>query len=101
MHPHADDALAASIRLKLYVAGIGSRSDRALANLERICAGMCSIEVIDIVARPDLAEQDRILATPVVIREHPQPARRVVGDLADEGGVALGLDLPMPQGGAA
>lgn len=91
-----DDAMAAV--LTLYIAGTSARSKRALANLQRICAGI-PIEVVDIVERPDVAEEHRILATPMVIRHTPLPPRRIVGDLSDETAVALGLDLPL--GGAA
>lgn len=95
-----DDAASAPILLKLYIAGASARSRRALENLERICGrASCAFEVVDIVEQPAAAEELRILATPVVIRDEPQPARRIVGDLSDEHAVALGLDLPL--GGAA
>lgn len=95
------DDTPAGIVLKLYVAGMTSRSKRALDNLHRICRGSssCTVEVIDIVERPEIAEEQRILATPVVIRDAPLPPRRIVGDLSDADAVALCLDLPL--GGAA
>src|SRR5581483_9747402 len=52
---------------KLYVAGQTPRSERAIVNLRRICDSMLSsqyeLHVIDVLERPNLAEQEGILAT--------------------------------------
>lgn len=56
------------------------------------------IHVIDVLDQPELAEEERILATPTVIRLVPLPCRRVVGDLSDHRAAALALDLPPPRG---
>ena len=83
--------------LKLYVVGRTIRSERAIANLRRICEEdlKCAfkIAVVDILEHPQLAEDEKIIATPVVIRELPQPMRRVIGDLSDAEKVLIGLDL--------
>ncbi|MCW2949756.1 MAG: circadian clock protein KaiB [Thermoleophilia bacterium] len=82
--------------LKLYIAGHTPRSRTARLNLERLCAERGSefeVQVIDIVERPQLAEDEKILATPVVVRELPPPMRRIIGDLADFESVLVGLDL--------
>ena len=83
--------------LKLFVTGRTPRSERAIANLRSLCEDQLSerydIEVIDVLERPHLAEEKRIIATPTLIRELPQPLRRIVGDLSDRGKVLLGLDL--------
>jgi circadian clock protein KaiB len=83
--------------LKLYITGQTPRSAQAIANLRRICAdwlgGQCEISVIDVLEQPDLAEQDRVLATPTLIKVAPQPTRRVIGDLADIEKVMWGLGL--------
>ena len=42
---------------------------------------------------PDLAEDEKILATPTLIKRLPPPLRRVIGDLSDREKVLLGLDL--------
>ncbi|MFJ2033048.1 circadian clock KaiB family protein [Streptosporangium sp. NPDC087985] len=94
---------------RLYVVGQTPRSLTAVANLRVLCEtylpGCHEIEVIDAAERPDLAEEERILATPTVIRIKPPPRFRVIGDLSDQGQVAAFLDLPgvdrlSPQGGA-
>ena len=89
--------------LKLYVAGQTPRSERAYRNLQRACQDYGTafdIEVIDIVERPQLAEDEKILATPVVVKEIPLPMRRIIGDLSDFDSVLVGLDLHRPEPGA-
>lgn len=49
--------------------------------------------MIDVLENPQLAEDDRILATPTLIKALPPPLRRVIGDLSDNDKVLLGLDL--------
>ena len=83
--------------LRLFVTGKSTRSDRALAQLRALCerdlAGAYRIEVVDVLEHPQLAEEERILATPTVVRQLPPPMRRVIGDLADQEKVIFGLDL--------
>jgi circadian clock protein KaiB len=88
--------------IKLYVTGQTPRSLAAIENLRRICEeeldGKYEMFVIDVLERPQLAEDEKILATPTVIRELPPPIRRLIGDLSDRERVLLGLDL-RPRGG--
>lgn len=83
--------------LKLFVTGNTSRSERAIANLRRICEeeleGKYDMVVVDVLERPQLAEDEKILATPTLIRLLPPPLRRIIGDLSDTEKVLLGLDL--------
>jgi circadian clock protein KaiB len=46
-----------------------------------------------VLEHPELAEQDKILATPTLIKQLPPPLRRVIGDLSDADKVLLGLEL--------
>lgn len=83
--------------LKLYISGSNPRSQRALTNLRRICdqdlAGAYELTVIDVLEQPELAEQEKVLATPTLIKHLPLPVRRIIGDLSDSEKVWLGLDL--------
>ncbi len=83
--------------IKLYVTGQTARSLLAIANLRRICEdelkGRYELIVIDVLERPQLAEDEKILATPTVVKELPHPIRRIIGDLSDSERVLLGLDL--------
>lgn len=86
-----------SYRLKLYVTGHTPSSERAIRNLQQIVAqtgiGEHEVVIVDVLAQPQMAEDERILATPTLIKESPLPARRIIGDLSDTGKVLLGLDL--------
>jgi len=69
----------------------------AIANLRRICDedlnGQYALEIIDVLEQPEVAETDRILATPTLIKQLPPPLRRVIGDLSDKDKVLLGLEV--------
>jgi circadian clock protein KaiB len=88
--------------LRLYVAGQTDKSIRAVNNLTRICKehleGRYSIEVIDLLQRPQLAAGDQILAVPTLVRRLPEPIKKIIGDLSSEERVLVGLDL-RPQRG--
>lgn len=81
--------------LKLYIAGLTVRSERVLSNLRRICdkrlAGAYKLIVVDVLECPQLAEDEKILATPTLVKEAPLPQRRMIGDLSDEDSVLSGL----------
>jgi circadian clock protein KaiB len=83
--------------LRLYVAGQTERSIRAIRNLNRICVehlqGRFTIEVIDLLERPQLAEGDQILAIPTLVRRLPEPIKKIIGDLSNEERVLVGLDI--------
>jgi circadian clock protein KaiB len=69
----------------------------AIANLRRICEqelrGKYELEVIDVLEQPQMAEDEKILATPTLIKQLPPPLRRVIGDLSDKEKVLLGLEV--------
>jgi circadian clock protein KaiB len=83
--------------LKLYIAGLTPRSNRALENLKKICeenvSGNYSIEVIDLSKNPQLAESDQIIAVPTLVRKLPEPVRKIIGDLSDKEQVLVGLNI--------
>ena len=83
--------------LRLYVAGQTAKSVAALDNLKRLCeahlAGRYEIEVIDLLVSPQLAAGDQILAVPTLVRRFPEPMRKIIGDLSNEGKVLVGLDV--------
>ncbi|MBA3646732.1 MAG: circadian clock protein KaiB [Gemmatimonadaceae bacterium] len=83
--------------LRLFVTGTSSRTGTAIANLRRICeqelGGQYDLEIIDVLQFPDVAEDERILATPTLIKSLPLPLRRVIGDLSDKEKVLMGLEV--------
>ena len=83
--------------LKLFITGQTIRSGRAITNLRRILEQELGKEyelvIIDVLERPQVAEKEKILATPTLIKEFPPPVRRIIGDLSDTKQVLLGLEL--------
>ena len=83
--------------LRLYVAGQTAKSLLALANLKRICEehlqGRYTLEIVDLLKTPKLAQGDQILAIPTLVRKLPEPMRKIIGDLSDTERVLVGLDL--------
>ena len=82
---------------KLYVSGNTLRSRRAIANLQTFCdcqlQDRSEIEIIDVTEFPEIAESQKILITPTLIRELPLPKERIIGDLSDTKVLSLALDL--------
>jgi circadian clock protein KaiB len=84
--------------LKLYVTGRTPRAEQAAANLRRICEENLQdheyqITIIDVLEQPHLAEEDRIIATPTLIKLSPQPQRRIIGDLSNREKVLFWLSI--------
>jgi circadian clock protein KaiB len=100
-HPHKElspmSPLARTYVLKLYVAGNTPNSVRALRTLKNILEeefkGVYALKVIDVLKNPQLAEEDKILATPTLSKVLPLPIRKIIGDLSDREKVLIGLDL--------
>ena len=61
--------------------------------LENEFKGVYALKVIDVLKQPQLAEEDKILATPTLAKILPPPVRRIIGDLSDREKVLIGLDL--------
>ena len=83
--------------LRLYVAGQTPKSMAAFANLKKICEthlqGQYEIEVVDLLVNPKLAQGDQIIAVPTLVRQLPPPVKKIIGDLAEEERVLIGLDV--------
>ena len=76
----------ATHKLKLFVAGSGARSLRAIRNLLRILddyPGRYKLEVVDIYQQPARAGTEDIIAVPMLVRESPGVRWRMVGDLSE------------------
>ncbi len=83
--------------LRLYVAGQTPKSIAAIANLKKICEkhlpGRYEIEVVDLMKDPMLAQRHQIIAIPTLIRQLPEPLKRIIGDLSNIEKVLVGLDI--------
>jgi circadian clock protein KaiB len=93
----ADDPAGERWNLRLYVAGMTPAARRALDNVKKICeehlADRYTIEVIDLLENPQLAEGEQIIAVPTLVRHLPVPVRKIIGDLSATEKVLVGLDI--------
>lgn len=84
-------------KLCLYIAGSTQKAERAIANLKKIVdeelKGTYTIEIIDLLKNPQLAEGEQIIAVPTLIKKLPAPLRILVGDLSDKEKVLVGLNI--------
>jgi circadian clock protein KaiB len=73
--------------LRLFMAGNGSNSQKALANLRSLCQehldGRYTIETVDVVQDFEAAVKDNILVTPALVLVAPLPRVVVLGNLSD------------------
>lgn len=74
-------------RFRLYVAGGGLNSARAIANLNTMCQtylpGRHEIEIVDVYQEPQRALADAIFMTPTLVKLAPIPKKAIVGTLSD------------------
>jgi len=88
---------AEKYKLCLYVAGKTQKSSKAIENLQKYCENelkdLYSLEIIDLLEHPHLAEGEQIIAVPTLIKKLPAPMRILVGDLSDKSKVLVGLNL--------
>jgi circadian clock protein KaiB len=86
--------------LRLFITGASPNSVRALTNIKQICEehlkGRYSLEIIDVYQQAEIAEQEQLVALPLLIRKKPLPERRLIGDMSDIGKVLKGLEI-IPQ----
>lgn len=84
-------------RFSLFVSGATSKSVRAITNIKAICdkhlAGKYQIEVVDIYQQPERLGTDQVVALPTLVKEHPLPVRKFIGDLSNRERVLHGLEL--------
>ena len=83
--------------LRLFMAGNGENSQKALANLRSLCQehlnGRCTIETVDVVKDFEAAVRNNILVTPALVLVAPRPQVTVLGNLSDLPKVLAALRL--------
>lgn len=83
--------------LRLYVIDETPKCVEALKNIKAICEkelqGKYTIEVIDLLKKPELGHDHQIIAIPTLVRKIPTPLRKIIGDLSNTEKVLVGLDL--------
>ena len=92
-----DEASLVVFDLTLIVSGASDLSARAIANARALCdthlRGRSTLSVVDLHASPGT---NGVVAAPTLVRNHPLPVRRIVGDLSQTDKVLLALDLQSP-----
>jgi len=82
---------------RLFMAGDGRNSHKALANLRSLCQehlnGRCTIETVDVVKDFEAAVMENILVTPALILVAPRPRVMILGNLSDLPKVLAALRL--------
>ena len=84
--------------LSLYITGASPNSARAIEAVTAICeqylAGHYRLEVIDVYQQPEVAAEQQIIALPMLVRNSPEPERRLIGDMRNTEKVLriLGID---------
>ncbi|MEJ1237977.1 circadian clock KaiB family protein [Chryseolinea sp. T2] len=83
--------------LKLFVSGASPNSLKAINNIRRILeahvSGKYDLQIIDVYQEKSIAQREQIVALPMLVRKHPLPERRLIGDMSNELKVIEGLGL--------
>jgi circadian clock protein KaiB len=94
---HVKDTGKSKYVLRLYVAGMTTRSKVAIQNIKEICEehlrDRYDLEVVDIYRQPVLAKGEQIIAAPTLVKKLPLPLRRFIGDMTKTEKILVGLDL--------
>jgi circadian clock protein KaiB len=89
---------AAAYVLRLFITGASPNSIRAVENLNALCEkyipGQYELKIIDIHQQPELAQDEDIVALPLLIKKAPGKERRMIGDMSNTNKVLKGLGLP-------
>ena len=96
-----ESALKEKMILRLYIAGMSENSIRAIQNITLLCdqylKDRVDLEIIDIYKNPSVAEEQKIVFSPSLIRQLPLPKKTFIGDLSDTKKVILGLGISFKE----
>lgn len=83
--------------LRLYMAGITPENQKMILNFKELLTEELGdnydLEIIDVLERPELAEEEKILATPTVVKVLSGRAQKMILDLEDRESLMVGMDL--------
>jgi circadian clock protein KaiB len=82
---------------RLFITGASPNSARAVANIRQICEtylkGNYALDIVDVYQQQEIAEKEQLIALPLLIKKHPLPVRRLIGDLSDKQKVLTELGI--------
>jgi circadian clock protein KaiB len=85
--------------LRLYITGATPNSVKAISNIRNICESFLKdrydLQIIDVYKDASVAQQEQIIALPLLIKKLPLPERKLIGDLSETDKVlkALGVEM--------
>jgi circadian clock protein KaiB len=85
--------------LRLYITGATPNSVKAITNIRNICESYLkdryALHIIDVYQDAALAQEEQIIALPLLIKKLPLPERKLIGDLSATDKVlkALGVEM--------
>ena len=83
--------------LRLFITGATPNSLRAVANIKQVCEahikGRYSLEIVDVYQQQTIAEEEQLIALPLLVKKLPLPERRLIGDLSNTEKVLKGLGI--------
>jgi circadian clock protein KaiB len=85
--------------LRLYITGATPNSVKAISNIRNICDSFLkdryALQIIDVYQDAALAQQEQIIALPLLVKKLPLPERKLIGDLSETEKVlkALGVEM--------
>ncbi len=83
--------------LRLFVTGASPNSIRAITNLKIICEehlkGKYTLKIVDVYQQGLTAENEQVIALPLLIKDQPLPVKRLIGDMSNTEKVLKGLGL--------
>ncbi|HLC17131.1 MAG TPA: circadian clock KaiB family protein [Thermodesulfovibrionia bacterium] len=86
-----------SYLFRLFLSDRTRRSEEQIRNLRAILdykfKDQYVLEIIYVIETPELAEREDVLCVPMLIKELPLPARRLVGDFSRIENITVGLEL--------
>jgi len=84
---------------KLFISGETVANKKIFSDLERcltlVFGDAYTLQMIDVIKNPLMAQADGIMATPTLVRMNP-PMKRVLGDFSDRTKILESLDIHLP-----
>ncbi len=84
--------------LILYISGSSYRTQNAIDSLQSLvsdCGNAIAYQIVDVTEEPEVAEREKVFATPMLVKANPPPQRRIIGDLNDKDLVLSKLDIKL------
>ena len=90
---------------RLYVTGQSATTVNTIKQVQQMLRDQLvsgedeqELEVINILETPQRAIEDKVFATPTLVKLSPPPSRRIIGDLSDKQKVTVALELATSEG---